>query len=136
MKISVPRREIYKQNIRTLLLSTPRINNLDIAHRLGLHRNTISKLVEEIKEENQKELRNNWEILLKDLLKVGKMRLMYLEELWSDYYLPCMSKGKAIQMVNIINAYWKISMDMYKKQLEFNGIKDDLKALIQVNLSS
>ena len=62
------------------------------------------------------------------------IRLMQLEELWIDSYSTCTYKGTPPQMVEITKAYWKISKDIYQKKLEFIGIKEDPKSLIQVNI--
>lgn len=60
MKISKPRREIYKQTIRTLMVAKPGINNLELSNEIGIHRNTVRKLLNEIKTENEIAVKERW----------------------------------------------------------------------------
>ncbi|MBI3380259.1 hypothetical protein HY029_05890 [Candidatus Gottesmanbacteria bacterium] len=132
MKICLARREIYKQQIRGLLVTNKKLNNITLGREIGLHRNTVAKLLEEIRQENEYKIRERWQELLNELLESSRMRKMQLESLWSDSYSSYYNRPS--QMVDIVKAYWKISKDVYTLQLGFLGINVDPKALIQINL--
>lgn len=131
MKIAKPRREIYKQTIRTLIASNPKINNIAIAGVTGLHRNTVTKLLEEIRSENDKWVKDRWKMLLNDVTDTAGTKITELNKLWADSY--CYSRP--LQMVAISKASWTILKDLYRMHLEYMGIRQTPKALVQVNIS-
>ena len=134
MKLSPPRREIYKQTIKGLMVARPGINNSELAIEIGLHRNTITKLLEEIRVENEKQIRERWKMLLNDVTQIAQLRNDELNRLWADSYLS-LCRTKPSQLTTITKANWMILRDLYRMHLEYMGIRQDPKTLVQVNVS-
>jgi predicted transcriptional regulator len=134
MKISKPRREILKQTIRGLIVSKPKINNLELASETGIHRNTVTKLLREISRENEVAVRERWKFLLNDTTEIAQARQVALERLWSDSYWS-MSRSKPAQLVAVLKENWRIQKDLYRMHLEYIGIRENPKVLVQMNLS-
>lgn len=132
MKISKPLREIYKQTIRSLMVAKPGINNLDLAQEIGIHRNTITKLIEEIRNENEKQIGERWKLLLNEVTEHAKTRQNELNCLWVDSY-HFLQDCKPAQLVDIVKANWQITKDLYRFHLEYMGIRQDPKSLVQIN---
>lgn len=135
MKISKPRREILKQNIRSLIVSRPKINNLELASETGVHRNTVTKLLKEISKENEVAIKERWKFLLNDVTEIAQAKQAALEKLWMDSYWST-SRSKPTQLVAIIREDWKIQKDLYRMHLEYMGIRERPTSLLQVNISN
>lgn len=133
MKIAKPRREICKQSIRSLIASNPKINNTELASEIGVHRNTVTKLLEEIRIENEKWVKKRWKKLLNDVTDIAGIRNEELNQLWTDSYRS-LSYSQPSQLVTISKANWMILKDLYRMHLEYMGIRQDPKSLIQVNI--
>jgi len=134
MKISKPRREIYKQDIRTLIASNPKVNNIEIADKIGVHRNTVTKLLEEMQIENEKWVKERWKMLLNDVTEIADKRNTELNRLWVDSYrFLCYSRPS--QLASISKTNWMILKDLYRMHLEYMGIREAPKSLIQVNIT-
>lgn len=132
MRISPPRKELHKQNIRSMLIARPRMTNVEIANKIGLHRNTVARYVEEVRIESEKAMRESWTLLLDDLIRVASMRKMQLEELWLDSYSS--SYTRPAQQVRVIDEYWKIQKELYRFQLEYLGFAPrQNNTLVQIN---
>lgn len=134
MKISKPRREIYKQSIRSLIASNPKVNNIDIANKIGVHRNTVTKLLEEIRVENEKWVKERWKMLLNDVTEIAQSESKSLNRLWNDSY-GSLYYARPSQLVAISRANWRILKDLYRMHLEYMGIHEDPKSLIQININ-
>lgn len=134
MKISKPRRAIYKQTIRNLIAAKPGINNSELASMVGLHRNTITKLLEEIRAENEKWVKERWIKLLNDVTDIAGIRNKELNQLWIDSYRS-LSYSRPSQLVTISKANWMILKDLYRMHLEYMGIREGPKSLVQVNIT-
>ncbi len=134
MKISPPRREIYKQSIKRLMAAKPGINNLEIASQIGVHRNTATKLLEEIRKENDILIKERWKKLLNDVTEIACIRNKELNQLWADSYRS-LSYSRPSQLVSISKANWLILKDLYRMHLEYMGIREAPKSLIQVNVT-
>lgn len=132
MKISKPRREILKQTIRSLIISRPKINNLELAGETGIHRNTVTKLLEEIRKENEIAVSERWKFLLNDVTEIAKTRNLELNKLWAESYWS-MSHSRPSQLVAISKMNWLILKDLYRMHLEYMGIRESPKSLIQIN---
>jgi hypothetical protein len=135
MKISKPRREILKQTIRGLIISRPKINNLELASETGIHRNTVTKLLEEISKENEVAVQERWKFLLNDVTEIAKARNTELNKLWAEAYWP-LSHSRPSQLVAISKMNWIILKDLYRMHLEYMGIRESPKILVQMNLSN
>lgn len=133
MRISKPRREIYKQIIKSLMAAKPGINNLELAAEIGIHRNTVAKLLEEIRGENEKWVKERWRKLLNDVTDIAGIRNKELNQLWVDSYRS-LSCSRPSQLVSISKANWMILKDLYRMHLEYMGIRQEPKSLIQVNI--
>lgn len=133
MKISPPRKEIYKNNIQNLLITNPSISNAEIGQSLGLHRSTIAKYLSEMHLEEEKRSKELWTQLLKELVQGSRARMMQLEEIWMDSYGSSIYKPQ--QLLSIVQEYWKIQKDIYKMQLDYLGKRSDPQTLIQVNVT-
>lgn len=133
MRISKPRREIYKQSVRSLMIAKPGINNLELAKEIGVHRNTIPKLLEEIRIENDKWLKERWKMLINDVTSIAQSESKSLSHLWEDSYRS-LYYSRPSQLVIISRAKWMILKDLYRFHLELMGIRQDPKSLIQVNI--
>ena len=134
MKIAKPRREICKQSIRNLIAINPRINNIELAREIGIHRNTVTKLLEEIRIENDKWLKERWKKLINDVTDIAGTRNRELNQLWDDSYRS-LSYSRPSQLVAISRANWMILKDLYRMHLEYMGIREAPKSLVQVNIS-
>lgn len=134
MRIAKPRREMYKQSIKTLIASNPRVNNIEIADKIGVHRNTVTKLLEEIRIENEKWVKERWKKLLNDVTDIAGIRNKELNQLWTDSYRT-LSYSRPSQLVTISKANWMILKDLYRMHLEYMGIRENPKSLVQVNIS-
>ena len=134
MKISKPRREMYKQSIRALIGSNPKVNNIEIASKIGVHRNTVTKLLEEIRLENEKWVKGRWKMLINDVTSIAQSESKSLNRLWSDSY-PSLYYSRPSQLVAISKANWMILKDLYRFHLEYMGIHQDPKSLVQVNIN-
>lgn len=134
MKISPPSREIYKESIKTLIRANPRLNNIKIAESTGLHRNTVSKMLNEINIENQERIRKSWNKNLRVLFKKADELNERMHNLWYESY-PTQVNRKPTQLVSITELQWKITKESYKEVLRFIGVTDP-KALIQINFST
>lgn len=134
MKISKPRRELLKQNIRNLIVSQPKINNLELSYETGVHRNTITKLLDEIRKENEIIVQERWKLLLNDVTEIAENRRSELNKLYSESYLA-MSHSKPSQLVAISKMNWNILKDLYRMHLQYIGIKDNPSTLVQVNIN-
>lgn len=134
MKISKPRREMYKQSIRSLIASNPKVNNIEIADKIGVHRNTVTKLLEEIRIENEKWVKERWKMLLNDVTEIAEMRSTELNRLWADSYRSLYYSHPS-QLVAVSRANWMILKDLYRMHLEYMGIREAPKSLIQVNIA-
>lgn len=135
MKISKPRRGILKQAIRGLIISKPKINNLELACELGIHRNTVTKLLEEIRNENEIATKKRWKLLLNDVTVIADKKITELNRLWIDSYRSN-TYSRPSQLVTITKANWMILKDLYRLHLEYAGIRESPKSLIQVNISN
>lgn len=133
MKISKPRRELHKQSIRALIAFDPKVNNIEIANKIGVHRNTVSKLLEEIRIENEKWIKERWTKLLNDVTDIAGIRNQELNQLWADSYRS-LSYSHPSQLVAISKANWMILKDLYRFHLEYIGIRQDPKSLVQINI--
>lgn len=133
VRISKPRREIYKQTIRSFMVAKPGINNLELASEIGIHRNTITKLLEEIRIENERLIKERWTMLLNDVTDDARIRQCELNALWVDAY-HFLQDCKPAQLVDITKANWQITKDLYRFHLEYMGIRQDPKSLVQINL--
>ncbi|HLD01955.1 MAG TPA: hypothetical protein VJC10_03690 [Patescibacteria group bacterium] len=133
MKISKPRREMYKQSIRTLIASNPRVNNIEIADKVGVHRNTVTKLLEEIRVENDKWVKERWKMLINDVTEIAQLESKSLNRLWEDSYRS-LYYSRPSQLVAISKANWMILKDLYRMHLEYMGVKQNPKTLVQVNV--
>jgi hypothetical protein len=133
MRISKPKRELYKQQIRSILLTQPKANNLVIAKKTGLHRNTVSRMLGEIKSENELAMRDRWKMLLNDVTKIADFRSEELDKLWQDAYWSS-SRYKPAQLVAITKANWTILKDLYRMHLEYMGVQGSPTTLVQVNV--
>lgn len=134
MRIAKPRREMYKQSIKALIASNPRVNNIEIAGKIGVHRNTVTKLLEEIRLENKKWVDERWKMLLNDVTEIADRRSTELNRLWIDSYRS-LSYSRPSQLVAISKANWMILKDLYRMHLEYVGIREAPKSLIQVNIA-
>ncbi len=133
MRISKPRRELYKQTIRSILISDPKTNNIKIADKVGVHRNTVTKLLEEIKDENELIVKERWKMMLNDLTDIANNKNTDLNRLWIDSYRS-LSHSRPSQLAAISKTSWLILKDLYRMHLEYMGIKEAPKSLIQVNI--
>lgn len=134
MRISQPRREMHKQSIRTLIASNPKVNNTEIAEKVGIHRNTVTKLLEEIRAENDKWTKERWKMLINDVTLVAQSESGSLSRLWEDSYRS-LSYSRPSQLVTISKARWMILKDLYRMQLEYMGIRENPKSLVQINIA-
>ena len=135
MKISKPRREILKQTIRGLIVSRPKINNLELASETGIHRNTVTKLLGEISKENEVAVKERWKFLLNDTTDIAQRHQIELEKLWLESYWS-MSHSKPAQLVAVLKEDWKIQKDIYRMHLEYIGIRENPTSLFQVNITN
>lgn len=135
MKISKPRREILKQTIRGLIVSRPKINNLELASETGIHRNTVTKLLGEISKENEVAVKERWKFLLNDTTDIAQRHQIELEKLWHESYWS-MSHSKPAQLVAVLKEDWKIQKDIYRMHLEYIGIRENPTSLFQVNITN
>ncbi len=133
MKISRPRREIHKQSIRTLITSCPKVNNIEIANKIGVHRNTVAKLLEEIRAENEEWVTERQKMLLNDVTEIADRKMTELNRLWIDS--RSLSYSRPSQLVTISKMNWMILKDLYQLHLEYMGIRETPKSLIQVNIT-
>lgn len=133
MKISRPRREMYKQSIKTLIASNPRVNNIKIADKIGVHRNTVTKLLEEIRIENDKWVKARWKMLINDVTSIAQSETKSLSDLWEDSYRS-LYYSRPSQLVIISKAKWTILKDLYRFHLEYMGIHESPKSLTQINI--
>ena len=134
MRISKPRREIYKQTIRSFMAVNPGINNLELATKIGIHRNTITKLLEEIRTENDIWVKERWKMLLNEVTDFAGIRNRELNELWAKHSRSYSTKPS--EMVAITRTNWMILKDLYRFHLEYMGIRDMPKTMIQVNVKT
>lgn len=134
MRISKPRRELYKQQIKSLLMVEPRIDNLTIADRTGLHRNTVSRMLNEIRLENEKATRERWKFLLNDVTEIAQIRNEELNHLWADSYWTA-SRSNPAALVAINRANWSMLKDLYRIHLEYLGLGGNPKSLVQINIT-
>lgn len=135
MKISKPRREIYKQSIKSLMVARPGINNIELAKEIGIHRNTVPKLLEEIRLENEKWVKERWKMLIDDVTSIAQSESGSLSRLWEESYRS-LYYSRPSQLVVITRAKWMILKDLYRIHLEYMGIRQDPKSLIQVNIGN
>ncbi len=135
MRISKPKRELYKQQIKSLLLAQPKINNLVIAKETGLHRNTVSRMLEEIKNENEIVTRERWKLLLNDVTEIAQSRNKELNQLWSDSYWS-LCHSRPLQLVAITKANWMILKDLYRMHVEYMGLYGSPKTLVQISINN
>lgn len=133
MRISKPRREIYKQSIRGLMIVRPRINNVELASEIGIHRNTVTKLLEEIRIENEKQTKKRWKMLINDVTSIAQSQSGELSKLWADSY-SSLHYSRPSQLVVISKAKWMILKDLYRIHLEYMGVQEAPKSLIQINI--
>ncbi len=131
MRISPPRKEIRKQHIRDLIKANPKIDNQKLAQKVGLHRNTVTRYLDEIQLENEKIQREYLANTTNQILEGSRMRMVQLEEIWMNYF----SSSKASQLVSIVEAYWRIQKDVYRIRLETLGIRKTPQTMVQVNVS-
>lgn len=134
MKIAKPRREMYKQSIRGLIASNPKVNNIEIANKIGIHRNTVTKLLEEIRIENEKWVKKRWKMLLNDVTEIADSKNTELNKLWIDSYRS-LYYSRPSQLATVSKASWMIIKDLYRMHLEYMGIREAPKSLIQVNIA-
>ena len=135
MKISKPRREILKQTIRGLIVSRPKINNLELASETGIHRNTVTKLLQEISKENEVAVKERWKFLLNDVTRIAEAREVELDKLWAESYWS-MSHSRPSQLVAISKANWTMLKDLYRMHLEYMGIREHTISFLQVNMTN
>jgi hypothetical protein len=134
MRISKPRRELYKQQIKSILLARPKTDNLSLADQTGLHRNTVSRMLEEIRNENDVAMRERWKILLNDVTDIAKERSRELGQLWHDsYWSSCQYRPAQLVAINKVN--WLILKDLYRMHLEYIGQWGSPKSLVQININ-
>lgn len=133
MRISKPRREMIKQDIKSLVAARPRLSNIDIASELGIHRNTVSRLLDEVRVENAKWVNERWKMLLNDVTNDTQEQLRQLNQLYQDSYWS--GRSKPSQSVAIVKARWALLKDLYRFHLEYMGIRQDPRTLVQVNLN-
>ncbi len=129
MRISKPRREMYKQSMRSLVAARPKISNVQLANELGLHRNTVARLLGEIKTERAQWVDERWKMLLNDITEIAQYRRGELNKLWADTYW----RSKPSQLVAIAKMNWTIQKDLYRYHLEYMGIRENPKTMVQVN---
>lgn len=134
MKISKPRRGLIKQAINGLIVSNPKINNLELAREMGIHRNTVTKLLEEIRKENEIIIKKRWKLLLNDVTEIADNKITELNRLWVDSYRTN-TYSRPSQLVTITKANWMILKDLYRLHLEYAGVRESPKSLVQVNIS-
>ncbi|MGB4966236.1 MAG: hypothetical protein WBO77_03970 [Microgenomates group bacterium] len=135
MKISPPRRAIYKQEIKGLMIAKPGINNSELAVEIGIHRNTVTKLLEEIRIENEIWVRERWKMLLNDVTVDTQLQIKELGKLWHDSY-PSLHYSRPSQLVSISKMRWVLLKDLYRMHLEYMGIRQTPNALLQVNINT
>lgn len=133
MRISKPRRELYKQSLRSLIAANPKSNNVVLSQQLGIHRNTIARLLTEIQKENETIMRDRWKMLLNDVTEIAQIRNAELNGLWVDSYHSLYHKSPT-QLVAIVKTNWAILKDLYQLHLNFMGIQNTPNSLIQVNI--
>lgn len=133
MKIAKPRREMYKQTIKALIASNPKVNNIEIADKIGVHRNTVTKLLEEIRLENEKLVKERWKMLINDVTSIAQSESKSLSHLWEESY-KSLYYSRPSQLVIISKAKWMILKDLYRFHLEYMGIHESPKSLTQINI--
>ena len=130
MRISKPRYNLYKQQIRSLIATQPKISNLELAQATGLHRNTVPKLLNDIYKDNEVFIRERWKCLLND---VTSMAFSHIERL-DDQLHDIESRGGGKAIIGFTKLDWQITKELYRLHLEYMGIKEAPKSLIQVNI--
>lgn len=133
MRISKPRREMYKQSIKGLVVVRPKITNMEIADELGIHRNTVTKLLDEVRAENAEWVNKRWKRLLNDVTEIAQHKDKQLSKLWDDSYWS--GTRRPSQLVAITKASWIITKELYRLHLEYMGIRENPNSLVQINFS-
>lgn len=134
MKIAKPRREMHKQSIRTLIASNPKVNNIEIASKIGVHRNTVTKLLEEIRVENDRWVKERWKMLINDVTSIAQSESKSLSHLWEESYRS-LYYSRPSQLVTISKAKWMMLKDLYRMHLEYMGVQESPKSLVQININ-
>lgn len=125
---------MYKQSIKSIIASNPKANNVDIAEKIGIHRNTVAKLLGEISIENEKWVNERWKMLLNDVTEIGFKKSEELDLLFMNSYRQ-LYHSKPAQLAQVSKTNWSIIKDLYKMHLEYMGIRQAPKSLIQVNIT-
>lgn len=131
MKISYPRLKLYKQQIRNLLAVQPKMTNQDLALKLGLHRNTIPKLLQEIHSENEVTIKKRWKFLLNEMTARASMHVQRIEKL--SQRSERMGDIKAT--IALTKTDWMITKELYQMHLQYMGLNKTPQTLVQVNIT-
>lgn len=113
------------------MLLKPGISNIALAKKIGLHRNTIPKLLSEIKEENDKSLQFKRKELTSATAEHAITSLKRLEK--AAYFAD--KKYDAKETVMVAKAQWSIIKDLYRIELEFYGLHNP-QPYVQVNIQN
>lgn len=124
---------MYKQEIKVGLMVNPKANNLEIAEQIGIHRNTVSRMLKEISKENELAIRERWKMLLNDMTDIADAKREQLARLWYDVYW-IQSQRKPSQLAVISKLDWQIQKDLYRMHLEYMGQYGGPSTLVQVNV--
>ncbi len=117
-----------------MIASNPKVNNIEIADKIGIHRNTVTKLLGEISIENEEWVKERWKMLLNDVTEIADKRNTELNRLWAHSYRS-LSYSRPSQLVAISKANWMILKDLYRMHLEYMGVREAPTSLIQVNIA-
>ena len=130
MKISKPRYDLYRQQVRGLIAIQPRISNIEIAQATGLHRNTVPRLLNDIYIENEKLIQDRWKCLLNEVTSMAFINIDRLD----TQVCNIESRGGGKSIIDFTKLHWQITKELYRLHLQFMGIKESPKSLIQVNI--
>ena len=84
MKFSLVAKKQIKNKVKDLITIDPACKNTDLAMRIGVNRNTISKYREEINSELETKRNLKKAFLIKDLLDRGKQTSLELWEIYAE----------------------------------------------------
>lgn len=130
MRVSKPRRAIQLQQARTLLTSNPKITYVEMAKKIGLSRNTIPKLLQEIKLENDTVIRERWKMLINDITFRAGNHVALLEKMTAQLE----SSGRVKDCISLVKTDWTITKDLLRLHLDYMGVLPGPKSLVQVNI--
>lgn len=116
MSIGKSRRELKLLKVVGELEVNPSISNIELANKVGIHRNTVARYLWEIQQRETENASKKRSEIMANLERNAEAIRLELMGLWSDAYHN-LYDSKPIQLVEISKAKWQMEKELARIRL-------------------